>query len=50
MKFRQYEFKKIFLDETIFSECDQECKIGYLNINGLKEGNHIKYFNEDKNI
>ena len=50
MKFRQYEFKKIFLDETIFSKHDQECKIGYLNINGLKEGNHIKYFNEDKNL
>ena len=49
-KFRQYKFKKIYLDEKIFENEDDEIKIGYLNINGLLEGGHAEYLNADKNL
>ena len=49
-KFRQYNFKKIYLDENIFENKDDEIKIGYLNINGFMDGNHGAYLNEDHNI
>ena len=37
---------KIYLDEKIFSEI----KSGYLNINGLIDGNHAEYLNADHNL
>ena len=46
---RSYVFKKTYLDQDIF-EKESEIKVGYLNINGLQDGNHIHYFNEDKNL
>ena len=49
-KFSSYKFKKIYLDEKIFEEQDSEVKIGYLNINGLLDGGHAEYLNEDKNL
>ena len=50
IKYRSYEFKKIYLDEDIFEHQVKEWKIGYLNINGLLDGNHATYFNSDKNL
>ena len=50
IKFKQYEFKKTFLNQQIFDIESQEIKIGYLNINGLKDANHIGYFDSDKNL
>ena len=32
---RSYEFKKVYLNKQIFEVNCQECKVGYLNINGL---------------
>ena len=49
-KFRQYNFKKIYLDERIFEIEGAEIKLGYLNINGLMVGNHAEYLNEDHNL
>ena len=49
-KFRQYSFKKIYLDETIFQNNGEEIKAGYLNINGLIQGNHGLYLNSDHNL
>ena len=50
IKFRSYEFKKIYLDQKVFDKDESEIKLGYLNINGLMEGNHCQYFNNDKNL
>ena len=50
IKHRGYEFKKIYLDQKIFYLKDQEIKIGYLNINGLLDGNHDIYLNADINL
>ena len=50
IKHRSYILKKIYLDEKIFHIDDKELKIGYLNINGLLDGNHYEYFNADKNL
>ena len=50
IKFRSYEYKKIYLDQKVFNIENSEMKIGYLNINGLFEGNHCEYFNADRNL
>ena len=50
IKFRSYSFKKIYLDEKIFEVDEKEIKVGYLNINGLIEGNHSTYLNSDHNL
>ena len=49
-KFRPYLLKKIYLDEKVFNNDDYEIKTGYLNINGLSDGNHAKYLNADHNL
>ena len=50
IKYRSYVFKKVYLDEKIFTLDDSEIKVGYLNINGLMDGNHAQYFNADMNL
>ena len=50
LKFRQYKFKKTFLNDEIFVNAANELKVGYLNINGLLDSNHIHYLNSDKNL
>ena len=45
-----YQFKKIYLDDEIFEDTSNEIKVGYLNINGLLEGNHLNYFDSDRNL
>ena len=50
IKYRSYDFKKIYLDQKIFHKNDSEIRLGYLNINGLIDGNHCHYFNCDKNL
>ena len=47
-KFRPYLFKKIYLHEKIFES--EDIKVGYLNINGVKDGNHALYLNSDHNL
>ena len=49
-KFRQYNLKKIYLDERLFENEGNEIKVGYLNINGLVNGNHGSYLNSDHNL
>ena len=49
-KFRPYKFKKIYLDQKIFKLENSEIKAGYLNINGLVDGNHDQYLNADYNL
>ena len=49
-KFRSYKFKKIYLDDKIFKMNNCEIKAGYLNINGLIDGNHAEYLNSDHNL
>ena len=49
-QFRPYNFKKVYLDETIFDNDAKEWKIGYLNINGLIDGGHAEYLNSDYNL
>ena len=50
IKFRQYNFKKVYLDEKVFKIDGDEIKTGYLNINGLIDGNHAEYLNADHNL
>ena len=50
IKYNSYEFKKLYLDQKIFEVDNSEIKVGYLNINGLQDGNHDHYFNADKNL
>ena len=50
IKFRSYEYKKVYLDQKIFKVDQNEIKTGYLNINGLQDGKHDEYLNEDKNL
>ena len=47
---RKYLFKKIYLDQNIFENDDCEIKAGYLNINGIVDGNHAHYLNADHNL
>ena len=49
-KFRPYKFKNIYLDQKIFKLDMCEIKAGYLNINGLVDGNHAEYLNADHNL
>ena len=49
-KYKQYQFKKTYLDQPIFEIDSQEVKIGYLNINGFNEAGHSHYFDCDKNL
>ena len=49
-KFDYYRMKKIYLEEKIFLHEESELKLGYLNINGLIDGNHGEYLNADKNL
>ena len=50
IKHRSYVFKKIYLDHKIFEVDEYEIKAGYLNINGLQDGNHDLYLNADHNL
>ena len=50
IKHRSYNFKKIFLDHKVFKTDEKEIKTGYLNINGLLDGGHAQYLNNDKNL
>ena len=49
-KFKQYKFKKIYLEDEIFQMKNCEIRVGYFNINGLLEGNHAEYLNSDHNL
>ena len=49
-KFQPYLFKKVYLDEKVFEDDADEIIVGYININGLKEGNHAQYLNADYNL
>ena len=49
-KNRQYVFAKTYNNERCFKLDENDVKIGYLNINCLKDANHYKYVNEDKNL
>ena len=50
IKFKQYQFKKTYLNQRIFELDSQEVKVGYLNINGFNEAGHSHYFDSDKNL
>ena len=49
-KFNNYVVKKVYLDENIFEDPEQEFKIGYLNICGLMDAYHGEYLNSDRNL
>ena len=50
IKLRSYSYKKIYLKNQIFEEYGREVKIGYLNVNGLIDGNHAEYIDKDRNL
>ena len=50
IKYRSYNFKKIYLDEKIFEVDSSEIKVGYLNINGLRDAGHGQYLDADRNL
>ena len=45
-----YIFKKTYLDEQIFEFDEDDLKIGYFNINCLRDSLHGEYVNSDKNL
>ena len=49
-KTRPYKMKKIYNDDPVFEDEGNEVKIGYLNINGLRDAGHYEYLNNDKNL
>ena len=49
-KFKQYKFKKIYLQDDIFIQKNKEIKCGYININDLTADYHADYLNYDKNL
>ena len=49
-KFNNYKMKKIYPDEQIFVDSECELNFGFLNINGLLDGKHCEYLNEDQNL
>ena len=48
--FSQHQFKKIYLDQEIFTKPDEEIKIGYININGLYSAESCSLINQDFNL
>ena len=50
IRYNPYQFKKIYNNEQIFIDEQDEIKTGYLNIIGLMDGNHAAYLNQDRNI
>ena len=49
-KYSPYRMKKIYLDEKIFDDETSEVKCGFFNINGLMDGGHGEYLNNDQNL
>ena len=49
-KNKQYSFFKTYLHEPCFKIDKNDIKIGYLNINSLKDTLHAEYVNSDKNL
>ena len=49
-RFNSYSMKKIYLEDKIFLDDESELKFGFLNINGLLDGNHGSYLNNDRNL
>ena len=47
---KPYKFFKIFNDDEVFKTARNELKDGYFNINGVLDGNHNEYLNNDKNL
>ena len=45
-----YKFFKLYLHEPCFKLDKNDLKVGYLNINGLYDGNHGAYVNSDRNL
>ena len=45
---RKYEFVNLYLEDQIFVDVENEVKLGYLNINALK--NKVEDVDEDKNL
>ena len=48
--FSPHQFKKVYLDQEIFSKPDAEIKIGYININGLFSAESCSMINQDFNL
>ena len=44
------KFRKVYLRETIFVPQSNEVKVGYLNINALRDSYHSEYLNGDHNL
>ena len=49
-QFNSYKTKKVYIEEEIFENPENEIKIGYLNCNGLMQANHAQYINCDRNL
>ena len=47
---KPYVFLKTFLTTKCFKLDDCDLKIGYININGLRNAQHAEYLNADKNL
>ena len=47
---RPYEFKKLYNEDEVFNEEQNEMKIGYININGVLDADHYVCLNNDKNL
>ena len=48
--FRPYEFKKIYVADSIYEDDSDQLKIGYFNISGFMQGNHAAYLDKDINL
>jgi hypothetical protein len=49
-KFKSYEFKKVYINDSIYEDDSDQLKLGYFNISGFMHGNHAAYLDKDINL
>ena len=47
---KPYNFLKTYIADSCFKLDRKDLKVGYLNVNSLKDANHYGYINADKNL
>ena len=48
--FKSYEFKKVYVIDSIYEDDSDQLKIGYFNISGFMQSNHAAYLDKDINL
>ena len=49
-KLKDYEFKKVYISDSIYEDDSEQLKVGYFNISGFMQSNHAEYLDKDINL